>query len=153
MITFDKIYQLKFRSCSPNVQKIHAHWRGSDNYSGCAALNTVCWHTDSRSCHYNPGPPWALRCVAANPAVCHHHHHRHSCCLSSSFPQPHVAPQLLGAPVTMNFARPGATTDKQEGHRHVRIHPECSLCGCYFEVGEPMIARKPRTNAHACHPS
>ncbi|KAJ3485697.1 hypothetical protein NLG97_g6758 [Lecanicillium saksenae] len=40
----------------------------------------------------------------------------------------------------MDRLREGLITDKQEGHRHVRIHPECSLCGCYFEVGEPMIA-------------
>ncbi|KAJ4150385.1 hypothetical protein LMH87_011137 [Akanthomyces muscarius] len=40
----------------------------------------------------------------------------------------------------MNAIRSAASIEKQEGHRHVRIHPECPLCGCYFEVGEPMIA-------------
>ncbi|TQV97875.1 hypothetical protein IF1G_03618 [Cordyceps javanica] len=40
----------------------------------------------------------------------------------------------------MSVAPSRPTTDKHQGHRHVRIHPECSLCGCYFEVGEPMMA-------------
>ncbi|KAM3461432.1 hypothetical protein NHJ6243_004952 [Beauveria neobassiana] len=40
----------------------------------------------------------------------------------------------------MSITRSGPQPDKHEGHRHVRIHPECSLCGCYFEVGEPMMA-------------
>ncbi|EGX91146.1 hypothetical protein CCM_05304 [Cordyceps militaris CM01] len=42
--------------------------------------------------------------------------------------------------VIMSAPRMGPATDKHEGHRHVRIHPECSLCACYFDVGERMMA-------------
>ncbi|OAA70684.1 hypothetical protein ISF_02658 [Cordyceps fumosorosea ARSEF 2679] len=40
----------------------------------------------------------------------------------------------------MSAARVTSLNPDKQGHRHVRIHPECSLCGCYFDVGEPMIA-------------
>lgn len=32
------------------------------------------------------------------------------------------------------------TPGKQEPLRHVHIHPECSLCGCYFDVGDRLFA-------------
>lgn len=43
----------------------------------------------------------------------------------------------------MSSDRGPISSGKQEGHRHVRIHPECTLCGSYFDVGAPMVSCKP----------
>lgn len=67
----------------------------------------------------------------------HRHHHQNV--------------KLPSISITMSISRAILGSGMQEGHRHVRIHPECSLCGCYFDVGDPMVACKYNVAGVLCH--